>query len=439
LEIFQAAPTYAKQWKYSNAPDADARVVQAMYWAKVWADEKQKGAELAEVLGKTRKLGDYLRYAFFDKYFKTQGCRSIGCPPAKEKESAAYLINWYYAWGGSIPVGNSPGWAWRIGSSFNHQGYQNPMAAYALSSVDGLKPQSPTAPQDWAISLQRQLEFYRWLQTADGPIAGGATNSWQGKYGDPGADVPTFYGMGYDWSPVFLDPPSNDWFGFQVWSVQRVAEFYYVTGDPKAKTIMDRWVTWVMANVTLKNDGSYLVPATIRWSGQPSQTWDSSHQNWDAKDKGFNAGLRAAVGERTFDVGVTAGLVHTILFYAARSRNEAARILCKELLDRMWKKYREDGKGVVTPEERKDYKRFGDPVYVPAAYAGKMPNGDPIDKNSTFVSLRSKYKQDPAWPKVDAYLKGGPAPKFTYHRFWAQTHIALAYAAYGWLFPEDKE
>ena len=44
-------------------------------------------------------------------------------------------------------------------------------------------------------------------------------------------------------------------------------------------------------------------------------------------------------------------------------------------------------------------------------------------------------KQDPSWGKVHAYLDGGEAPSFTYHRFWAQAEIALAYATYGWLFP----
>ena len=52
------------------------------------------------------------------------------------------------------------------------------------------------------------------------------------------------------------------------------------------------------------------------------------------------------------------------------------------------------------------------------------------------MSLRTKYKQDPSWPQVEAYLKGGPPPEFRYHRFWAQAHLALAYATYGWLFPE---
>ena len=48
-------------------------------------------------------------------------------------------------------------------------------------------PDSPTAAQDWAQSLQRQLEFYRWLQSAEGGIAGGATNSWAGRYTTPPA------------------------------------------------------------------------------------------------------------------------------------------------------------------------------------------------------------------------------------------------------------
>jgi hypothetical protein len=102
----------------------------------------------------------------------------------------------------------------------------------------------------------------------------------------------------------------------------------------------------------------------------------------------------------------------------------------------MWNKYRDD-LGVTTPEVRKDYKRFGDKIYIPQGWAGAMPNGDTIDSNSTFVSIRSKYKQDPAWPKVQAYLDGDKAPEFAYHRFWAQSHVALAFATYGWLFPND--
>ena len=55
--------------------------------------------------------------------------------------------------------------------------------------------------------------------------------------------------------------------------------------------------------------------------------------------------------------------------------------------------------------------------------------------SSTFIGIRSDYRLDPAWPQVQAYLDGGPAPTFTYHRFWAQVDIALANAEYGRLFP----
>ena len=99
----------------------------------------------------------------------------------------------------------------------------------------------------------------------------------------------------------------------------------------------------------------------------------------------------------------------------------------------MWTKFR-DSKGVSSPEQRVDFKRMNDKVYVPASWQGKMPNGNPIDSKSTFLSIRSKYKQDPSFNLVQAYLNGGKPPEFRYHRFWAQVHIALAYATYGWLF-----
>jgi len=64
-----------------------------------------------------------------------------------------------------------------------------------------------------------------------------------------------------------------------------------------------------------------------------------------------------------------------------------------------------------------------------------MGSGDPINSSSTFLSIRSKYMDDPEWPKVQAYLNGGAVPTFRYHRFWAQVDVALANAEYGRLFP----
>ena len=59
-----------------------------------------------------------------------------------------------------------------------------------------------------------------------------------------------------------------------------------------------------------------------------------------------------------------------------------------------------------------------------------------LDSNSTFASIRTRYTQDPDWPKVEAHLRGGPAPTFTYHRFWAQADIALANATFAILYPD---
>jgi hypothetical protein len=435
LDLFVKQPGgYARQWKYTNAPDADARAVQALYWAKLWADEQGGSSEVDALAKKAAKMGDFLRYAFFDKYFKVLGCQSPGCPAAREGyEAAHYLISWYYAWGGS--VARSGGWSWRIGSSTAHSGYQNPLAAYVLAQVPAFKPQAKNGVRDWARSLDRQLELYRWLQAQDGGIAGGANNSWRGRYAKHPAGTKTFYKMAYDEAPVYVDPPSNQWFGFQAWSMDRVAQLYFVTGDRRAQVVLDRWVKWVLANTRLTKDGGYEIPSTLEWTGQPQLDWDEGRQHWDGKDAGYNRTLRVKVKDHTQDVGVTGALARTLLYYSKRANDRASARLGKELLDRLWAKYRTD-KGVSNPETRGDYKRFGDPVYVPAGFRGVMPNGDPLDATSTFVSIRSRYKSDPAWPKVEAHLRGGPAPTFNYHRFWSQADVALANAAFGWLYPE---
>ncbi|MBB2909259.1 hypothetical protein FHS43_000505 [Streptosporangium becharense] len=425
LDLFTGDSNYARQWKYTNAPDADARAVQVAYWAHTWASEQGKASQVSATVAKAAKMGDYLRYAMYDKYFKKQGCASTSCPAGTGKDSAAYLMSWYYAWGGALDT--SAGWAWRIGSSHNHSGYQNPMAAWVLSNVDVLKPKGTTAVQDWSTSLKRQLEFYRWLQSAEGAIAGGATNSWQGHYAERPANLPTFYGMTYDWQPVYHDPPSNQWFGFQAWTMERVAELYYATGNADAKAVLDKWVTWATDHTTVNADGTFRMPSTLVWTGQPD--------TWNPDDPGPNAGLHVTVKDYTSDVGVAGSYAKALMYYAAKSGDAKAKSVAKGLLDGMWK-HNQDARGVSVPETKADYSRLDDPVHVPAGWTGKMPNGDVIDSGSTFLSIRSFYKNDPDWPKVDAYLKGtGPAPTFTYHRFWAQVDVAVALAEYGRLFP----
>jgi len=431
LDLFIRDSAYARQWRYTNAPDADARAVQAAYWALTWAQQQGNAAAVSGTVAKAARMGDYLRYAMYDKYFKKPGCTSPSCAAGTGKDSAHWLMSWYYAWGGANDT--SAGWAWRIGSSHAHFGYQNPVAAWALSNVSELRPRSSSAAADWGTSLTRQLEFYRWLQSAEGGIAGGATNSWGGRYASPPGGLPTFYGMSFDWQPVYHDPPSSEWFGFQAWSMERVAEYYHLTGDARVRPLLDKWVTWAMANTRLNADGTWAIPSTLTWSGQPD--------NWNPSNPGGNANLHVTVTERGTDVGVAGAFAKTLLYYAAKTSNTAARDMAKALLDRMWAS-NQDAKGIATPEVRRDYNRFDDTynstthqgLYVPPGWTGTMPNGNPVNSQSTFISIRSKYRNDPDWPKVNTYLNGGAAPSFTYHRFWAQADIALALGAYAELF-----
>jgi len=454
LSLFTGG-SYTQQWKYTDAPDADARAIQALYWAQQYSNGN---STVASLLPLGAQLGDYLRYSFFDKYFKEQGCQSTSCPVENgSKNSSAYLLSWYYAWGGAVPADGS--WAWRIGSSDVHFGYQNPLVAYALSNDTALIPKSPTAKADWTTTLERTLEFYRWLQSSNGAIAGGATNSWGGgsntanpptawggQYAVPPAGTPTFYGMSYIFAPSYGNPPSNQWFGMQAWSMERLAEYYYVTGNADAKIILDPWMKWVEANTTATAT-SYSIPSSLSWSGQPSTNWNASTQNWTVGDLGvtYNAGLSVTITASGQDVGVTGSLCKALLYYSAGTLKWAGTQdmtsfnLAKQLLIDIWSLHR-DSIGVSVAETRTDYSQLNIPIYVPSGWTGTMPNGDPINSSSTFLSIRTQYETDPNYAMVAAYAANpstAPVPTFNYHRFWAQTDVATAYAVYYLLFPND--
>ncbi len=427
LSLFtQDSNGYKRQWRYSNAPDADARLVQATYWAKIYAEEQGHTAHLEPVIAKASKMGDFLRYSFFDKYFKTIGCHNPNCTPGQGYDAAHYLLSWYYAWGGSHPQ-DAGSWSWRIGGSHAHFGYQNPLAAFALAQNSDFQPKSAQGAGDWKVSLSRQLEFYRWLQSAEGAIAGGATNSIGGRYESAPQGTSEFYGLSYESDPVYADPGSNTWFGWQAWSMQRVADYYAQSADASVVPLLDRWVTWVLGEIKFSNDGSFLIPSTLEWTGQPF-SWNPSAPQW-------NSQLHVRVTDSNQDVGIGAALAKTLMIYAKASERHQgvarSEVIAKAkgLLDRLWLKGR-DERGLSFPEIRKDYARFLDPVYVPNSFQGKMPSQALVKNGVNFLSLRPQYRDDPDFAKVETYLKGGEAPTFHYHRFWAQVEAALAYAEY---------
>lgn len=491
MSIFtKEAQAPSAQWRYTNATDADARAIQAMFWAKELGYNNQVYIQKAE------KMGDYLRYGMYDKYFQKIGSGANGSPATGTgKDAAHYLMGWYTSWGGGL--GQTGNWAWRIGASHAHQGYQNVMAAYALSNPDGgLIPASPTAQQDWNKSLERQLEFYTWLQSAEGAIAGGASNSFNGDYSAYPAGSSTFYGMVYDDAPVYHDPPSNNWFGMQAWGVERIAELYYTLaqkGDTTsenfkmAKQVITNWVDWskdyVFANerpvsdadgyylnsqgqrilggknaqvATTAAPGEFWIPGNLEWSGQPN-TWSGFAGSTT------NSNLKVVTKDPTQDTGVLGSYIKALAFFAAGTKAETgsytplgdhAKTLSKDLLDTAWDY--NNGKGIVTKEARNDYFRyFEKEIFFPAGWSGLFGQGNVIPGNNGIPSdpakggngvyigysdLRPNITSDPDWqylvnkyndswnPVTKKWENG--APEFTYHRFWSQVDMATAYAEF---------
>jgi hypothetical protein len=439
--------SFAAQYKYTDAPDADARLIQAAYWAEQYATAQGNQSQLSSTMADAAKLGDFLRYSMFDKYFKqiSSSCSqdgSVGCPAGTSKTNEdTYLMSWYYAWGGST----TGAWSWRISGTEIHQGYQNPLAAYALSNTTSLIPLSPSAKSDWATSLTTQLNLIQWLQSSQGAIAGGVTNNWGGNYGDvskPPSGDPTFDGMYYDYEPEYHNPPSNQWFGYQTWPMERLAEYYYVTGNAQAGAILKKWVTWAESVATFNTStGAICLPGTLTWTGQPGESWTTGTSS--SAQPPANPGLSVSVSGCSADLGVSASLAKTYMYYAAKSGDTTAETDAQNIIDVIHQFYG-DSLGYSAPETRTDYSNFTsafnttnyEGVYIPSGWSGSYPGAGTISSSdNTFLSIRPWYTSVPDYGEVQNYLNGGPAPVFNYHRFWAEVDIATAFDSFAYLFP----
>jgi Glycosyl hydrolase family 48/Cellulose binding domain/Putative Ig domain len=441
--------SFAAQYKYTDAPDADARLVQAAYWAEQYATAQGSQSQIASTMADAAKLGDYVRYSMFDKYFKqiSAACSqdgSVSCPAGTSKANEdTYLLSWYYAWGGST----TGAWSWRISGTEIHEGYQNPLAAYALSNTTSLIPLSPSAKSDWSTSLTTQLNLMQWLQSNEGAIAGGVTNNWGGNYGDvskPPSGDPTFDGMYYDFEPVYHNPPSNQWFGYQTWPMERVAEYYYVTGNAQAGAILKKWVAWAESVATFNTStGAICLPGQLNWSGQPAESWTTGTSG--STQPPANPGLHVSVtGGCSGDLGVSASLAKTYMYYAAKAGDTTAETDAQNIIDVIHQFYG-DSLGFSAPESRTDYSDFTsafnttnyEGLYIPSGWSGSYPglSGNITSADNTFLSIRPWYTSVADYNEVQNYLNGGPVPVFNYHRFWAEVDIATAFDSFAYLFP----
>lgn len=470
----------AESWSYTNAPDAEDRAIQAVYAANRW------GVGDSSVTANAAEMGDECRNDMYDKYYKTIGCQDIQKDAdGGGQQGKHYLMSWYTAWGGA----GDGTWAWQIGCSHAHQFYQNPLAAYGLLYDSGLSAgmKAQDAAKDYTESLKRQLEFYMWLQSKDGPFAGGATNCWNGKYEAYPSTVSTFNDMAYDAHPVYKDPGSNYWTGNQFWATQRLAELYYIVkteGDasngtvkPGGKTIeealqimLDKWVEFFVTNTVIDDEGDFSVPSNLDWGGQPD--------NWTGTYK-ENSSLTATVsGMGNTDLGCANSLANTLIHYAKANGVKASGVVeegstlpekalytAQQLMDRSWELGRDDI-GLSRTEHNGSLARmFAQTVYVPSGSSGTYPYGYEINHdNATFASIRPMYEKEEKFlelkkayeadvaaganwsSKYSASDPEGKAEleKFTnvasvdlsYHRFWHISDVMMALGTMYELYPD---
>ncbi len=206
--------------------------------------------------------------------------------------------------------------------------------------------------------------------------------------------------MYYDPEPQYHNPPSNQWFGYQTWPMERVAEYYYETGNAQAKAILDKWVTWAESVATFNTTtGAICLPGTLSWTGQPSARLHLQLDSAGRQPRPVASRSPAAQS----DLGVSASLAKVYAYYAAKSGNTTAETAAQNILDVIHKFYA-DSLGFSAPETRTDYKNFTrsysttgqEGVFIPASWTGTYPGGIKLSSSTnTFLSLRPWYTSDP--------------------------------------------
>lgn len=481
LPLYSDAPagsSFSSQWNYSVAPDAESRCIQAAYVA-----QKLSGVSTTVYDAKAKKMADYMQYALYDKYFRpiNGGYGGDGCH---------YLISWGAGFGGGMPESDHDSyWGFRIGNSEIHFGYNGVDVAYFCQTGKTLAGSAAGSAARYKISLDRQLQLIRWLQSPEGPIAGGVTSNWRGVYGTPtdGRQNATFYGLYYNYSPSWHNPPSNNWTGYQVWGLERVCHLYTVvagstdTADKSlaynCEVIMDAWFAWAYQYFTV-TDGVISMPVNFSWVEEaasagtatqantegtfeylPTLNWPGSNPDYSAfwsASSVPNPSLHCKVVEMGIDLGVAAGFVQMIVQYCYGKKvingdlsgvipNSSTTYqqlfdLAVAMLDTMWENYQdEQGFGVV--EKMSGFSRANDVLWIPTEFGtGSMPDGSVLaNGKTTFTSMRKFYKNEAKWPEVEAFLAGGAVPEQKIHRFWANVDVAVSYAMLEKFFPETAE
>ena len=196
-------------------------------------------------------------------------------PPGKDYDSAHYLLSWYYAWGGAIS--KSGAWAFRIGASSAHGGYQNPLAAYVLDGAPrfqgrvaerGARLAAEPGPAARVLPVapgcrgrhrrRRHQQLERSLRTA---ARGDADVLRHGLR--RGARLSRSAQQRVVRVPGVVDGP------------RRAS----ITTSPATRARRRCWTSGSAGswhNTKLAADGTYDIPSTLAWSGKPGASWSAA-------------------------------------------------------------------------------------------------------------------------------------------------------------------
>jgi len=90
-----------------------------------------------------------------------------------------------------------------------------------------------------------------------------AQKEFSSHYGKSGPFMPVFKDGSFGWEGP---DPNTHWMGFQYRTFAHLAHYYYLTGDKKAKKILENFVSWINKN-TQNINGRLSVPQELHNSG----------------------------------------------------------------------------------------------------------------------------------------------------------------------------
>jgi hypothetical protein len=383
--------TDVPQWSYASDNESDMQLIQAMYWALQFAHEQN--VPLDQYISKTKKLSDFLRYGLYHTFFQT----------ISSNDDCHYLLSRTINWGGSIHSQNK--WSWRLAYNQIPLSSQNPVATYFLIQLDNHSV--------WQRSLPRQLELYEWLQSKDGCLGDGV--EFERTNIKPGP----FHGLTYQTFPDLKISSTNEWVGSQYSSIERLAEYYYITGNGKAKKILQKWMSWIDPYLNAFNqDKTLLIPSYISFKNTP-------------RDIGYTYKVLSQSQDTTLVSTLSLILIFWNKGLEKWENKKTDYKTSNNLLEYMWSQYY-DQKGVAPPSNHEEYEKFWtEHIIMPDHDKKIMPWGKVITSQNTFNETRPDYKE--MLPPKGPYSKENPAPAYNYHVTSAQCRFALA-LAYSYIF-----